>query len=80
MSILPFNGPNAPSFTEILIEMENMGFKMLEIVGYSEATIQSNGGKIFLQMDVLWARREYVDWSGVRWPEKEYIRTVEKRI
>ena len=71
VSIVPYNGGDAPSFFDIHLEMEKMGFRMIEIIDLTELTIDGSKS-ITLQMDVAWMRKEKVHWNGVKWADRDY--------
>lgn len=66
VSILPYNGADAPSFFDIHAFMHEQGWVMVEILEKS----YGNQGKreLLVQMDVVFVRREKAKWSGVSWP------------
>ena len=60
VSILPFNGNQAPSFFAIHTYMEQIGFKFADILGYHYAT--GVDFKKLLQIDAAFVRSEFVCW------------------
>jgi FkbM family methyltransferase len=75
VSLVPYNGIEAPTFFDIHYEMESMGFVMVDIVGYLSANmavsdkISADAG---IQFDAAWARRDNVVMRNGPWPEKSY--------
>ena len=65
VSILPYNGPDAPSFFDIHSFMHEQGWVMVEILEKSYST--HGNRELLVQMDVVFARREKATWNGVSW-------------
>ncbi len=83
ISFVPYNGADAPSFFDIHYEMEKMGFKMVDILGYSSGKKEKGNGEFTsyaLQFDAAWVRREKLHWRGVSWPKKNYPSLIQTAI
>ena len=69
VSVLPFNGGDAPSFFDIHLEMEQLGFKMIEIIDYVEIILNPPNSQL-LQMDIAWQRGDKLSFNGKKWINK----------
>jgi FkbM family methyltransferase len=78
VSLVPYNGIEAPTFFDIHYEMESMGFVMVDIVGYSSRNVTlSNEAEVNvgIQFDAIWAMaqvREFINFRHGPWPKKSY--------
>lgn len=76
-SFVPYNGPNSPTFFDIALEMEQMNFQMVDILGYSEAAFDGVAAKMPIQFDVAWMHRDRIGWRGKKWPKRSYHIDIE---
>lgn len=73
VSFVPYNGIHSPTFFELMLEMEQMNFKMVDIVGYSEASFDDIKGKMPIQFDVAWMHHDRIGWRNKKWNTKDYV-------
>ena len=66
VSLLPYNGEDAPTFFEIMLEMESMNFKMIEIIDYNEINM-NEPNSVTVQMDVAWQHSDKVMYDSSKW-------------
>ena len=73
VSLLPYNGGDAPTFFDIMLEMEKMNFKMIEIIDYVESNLFEVGDPTqTVQMDVAWQHASKVMFDNTKWESRDY--------
>ena len=70
VSFVPYNGPSAPNIFDIMLEMEKMDFKMIDIVGINYANVLGKG-LMSIQCDIAWTRTERIRWNGKTWKSQQ---------
>jgi FkbM family methyltransferase len=71
-SFVPYNGMHSPTFFDLALEMEKLNFKMVDILGYSEATFSDRKATMPIQFDVAWIHSDRVGWANKQWTKRNY--------